>query len=90
MLREVPNTILVGEMRDLETIAAALTLAETGPIVLSTLHTQDAASTVDRIVDVLPYQQEQVPRNAGLNFEGRGVPGVASSRSTAFKARANE
>ena len=61
VLREGPNVILVGEMRDLETIAAALTLAETGHLVLSTLHTQDAAQTVDRIIDVFPpYQQEQI------------------------------
>jgi twitching motility protein PilT len=61
VLREDPNIVLVGEMRDLETIAAALTLAETGHLVLSTLHTQDAAQTVDRIVDVFPpYQQEQI------------------------------
>lgn len=61
VLREDPNVILVGEMRDLETIAAALTLAETGHLVFSTLHTQDAAQTVDRIVDVFPpYQQEQI------------------------------
>jgi twitching motility protein PilT len=61
VLREDPNVILVGEMRDMETIAAALTLAETGHLVLSTLHTQDAAQTVDRIIDVFPhYQQEQI------------------------------
>ena len=61
VLREDPTVILVGEMRDLETIAAALTLAETGHLVLSTLHTQDAAQTVDRIIDVFPpYQQEQI------------------------------
>jgi twitching motility protein PilT len=61
VLREDPNVILVGEMRDLETITAALTLAETGHLVLSTLHTQDAAQTVDRIIDVFPpYQQEQI------------------------------
>jgi twitching motility protein PilT len=61
VLREDPNVILVGEMRDLETIAAALTLAETGHLVLSTLHTQNAAQTVDRIIDVFPpYQQEQI------------------------------
>ena len=61
VLREDPNVILVGEMRDLETVAAALTLAETGHLVLSTLHTQDAAQTVDRIIDVFPpYQQEQI------------------------------
>ena len=61
VLREDPDVVLVGEMRDLETIAAALTLAETGHLVLSTLHTQDAAQTVDRIIDVFPpYQQEQI------------------------------
>ncbi|HAB15143.1 MAG TPA: type IV pilus twitching motility protein PilT [Verrucomicrobiota bacterium] len=61
VLREDPNVVLVGEMRDLETIAAALTLAETGHLVLSTLHTQDASQTVDRIIDVFPpYQQEQI------------------------------
>lgn len=61
VLREDPNVILAGEMRDLETIAAALTLAETGHLVLSTLHAQDAAQTVDRIIDVFPpYQQEQI------------------------------
>ncbi len=61
VLREDPNIVLVGEMRDLETIAAALTLAETGHLVLSTLHTQDASHTVDRIIDVFPpYQQEQI------------------------------
>ena len=61
VLREDPNVVLIGEMRDLETIAAALTLAETGHLVLSTLHTQDASQTVDRIIDVFPpYQQEQI------------------------------
>ncbi|MBI4179495.1 type IV pilus twitching motility protein PilT [bacterium] len=61
MMREDPDVILVGEMRDLETIAAALTLAETGHLLFSTLHTQDAAQTVDRIIDVFPpYQQEQI------------------------------
>jgi twitching motility protein PilT len=61
VLREDPNVILVGEMRDLETITAALTLAETGHLVLSTLHTHDAAQTVDRIIDVFPVrQQEQI------------------------------
>jgi twitching motility protein PilT len=61
VLREDPNVILVGEMRDLDTMAAALTLAETGHLVLSTLHTQSAGQTVDRIIDVFPpYQQEQI------------------------------
>lgn len=60
-LREDPDVILVGEMRDLETISLALTAAETGHLVLSTLHTSGAASTVNRIIDVFPsHQQEQV------------------------------
>jgi len=60
-LRQDPNVIVVGEMRDLETIQTALTAAETGHLVLATLHTPDAPQTVDRIVDVFPpYQQQQV------------------------------
>ncbi len=60
-LRQDPNVIVVGEMRDLETISTALTAAETGHLVLATLHTPDAPQTVDRILDVFPpYQQEQV------------------------------
>ncbi|MEA4853930.1 MAG: type IV pilus twitching motility protein PilT [Christensenella sp.] len=60
-LREDPDVILVGEMRDLETIGAAITAAETGHLVLSTLHTIGAGKTVDRIIDVFPpHQQQQV------------------------------
>jgi twitching motility protein PilT len=60
-LRQDPDVILVGEMRDLETISTALTAAETGHLVFATLHTQSAPSTIDRIVDVFPpAQQEQV------------------------------
>jgi twitching motility protein PilT len=60
-MRQDPNVILVGEMRDLDTISAALTLAETGHLVFSTLHTTDAAQTVDRVIDVFPpHQQQQV------------------------------
>src|SRR5512142_1387581 len=71
VLREDPNVILVGEMRDLETIAAALTLAETGHLVLSTLHTQSAAQTVDRIIDVFPpYQQEQIRVMLAASLKG--------------------
>jgi len=71
VLREDPDVILVGEMRDLETIAAALTLAETGHLVLSTLHTQDAAQTIDRIIDVFPpYQQEQIRVQLGSTLKG--------------------
>ncbi len=61
VLREDPDVVLIGEMRDLETIAAALTIAETGHLVFATLHTNTAAQTVDRIVDVFPpHQQPQV------------------------------
>jgi twitching motility protein PilT len=60
-LREDPDVILVGEMRDLETISGVLTAAETGHLVLSTLHTIDAPQTIDRIIDVFPtHQQQQV------------------------------
>jgi twitching motility protein PilT len=61
-LRQDPDVILVGEMRDLETIATALTAAETGHLVFATLHTQDTAQTVDRIVDVFPPDQQQQVR----------------------------
>jgi twitching motility protein PilT len=61
VLREDPDVVLVGEMRDLETIAAALTLAETGHLVFATLHTRNAPQTIDRIVDVFPpHQQDQI------------------------------
>ncbi|MCH3964080.1 MAG: type IV pilus twitching motility protein PilT [Clostridium sp.] len=61
VLREDPDVILVGEMRDLDTISIALTAAETGHLVFSTLHTIGAAKTIDRIIDVFPpYQQQQV------------------------------
>lgn len=60
-LREDPDVILVGEMRDFETISVAITAAETGHLVLSTLHTNSAASTVDRVIDVFPpHQQQQI------------------------------
>ena len=60
-LREDPDVVLIGEMRDLETISAAITIAETGHLVLATLHTNSAAQTVDRIIDVFPpHQQPQV------------------------------
>jgi len=61
VLRQDPNIIVVGEMRDLETIATALTAAETGHLVLATLHTPDAPQTIQRIIDVFPpYQQHQI------------------------------
>ena len=61
VLRQDPDIILVGELRDLETISIALTAAETGHLVMATLHTQDAAQTIDRVIDVFPpHQQQQV------------------------------
>lgn len=61
VLREDPDVILIGEMRDLETISAAITLAETGHLVFATLHTRNAPQTIDRLVDVFPpHQQDQI------------------------------
>jgi twitching motility protein PilT len=61
VLREDPDVVLIGEMRDLETIQAALTLSETGHLVFGTLHTRNAPQTIDRVVDVFPpHQQEQI------------------------------
>jgi twitching motility protein PilT len=62
-LRQAPKVILIGEMRDVETIEIAMEAAETGHLVLSTLHTIDAAKTVDRIVGVFPKDQERQIRN---------------------------
>lgn len=71
VLREDPDIILVGELRDLETIEAALTLAETGHLVFGTLHTRNAPSTVDRVVDVFPSdQQDQIRVLLGNTLEG--------------------
>jgi twitching motility protein PilT len=61
VLRQDPDVVLIGEMRDLETIEAALTVAETGHLTLATLHTNTAVQTINRIIDVFPpHQQEQV------------------------------
>jgi twitching motility protein PilT len=70
-LRQDPDVILVGEMRDLETISTALTAAETGHLVFATLHTQDAAQTIDRIIDVFPaHQQGQVRVQLSVALQG--------------------
>jgi len=70
-LRQDPDVILLGEMRDLETIATALTAAETGHLVLATLHTQSAPSTIDRVIDVFPSaQQEQVRTQLASTLQG--------------------
>lgn len=70
-LREDPDVILVGEMRDAETIATAITAAETGHLVFATLHTSDAAQTIDRIIDVFPpYQQPQIRMQLSMTLQG--------------------
>ena len=69
-LREDPDIILVGEMRDLETIQLALTITETGHLVFGTLHTTDAPETIDRIIDVFPpYQQQQIRTMLSVSLE---------------------
>ncbi|MBI4066373.1 type IV pilus twitching motility protein PilT [Candidatus Gottesmanbacteria bacterium] len=85
VLREDPDIVLVGEMRDFETIQAALTVAETGHLVFATLHTNSAAQSIDRIVDVFPEnQQPQVKLQLSSSLEGilaqRLVPAVSGGR----------
>jgi twitching motility protein PilT len=71
VLRQDPDVILVGEMRDLETISTAITAAETGHLVFATLHTQDAPQTIDRIIDVFPpHQQQQVRVQLATTLQG--------------------
>jgi twitching motility protein PilT len=69
VLRQDPDVILIGEMRDLETIQLAITAAETGHLVITTLHTSDSISTIDRIIDVFPpHQQNQIRMQLSLNL----------------------
>ncbi|MEI6220318.1 MAG: type IV pilus twitching motility protein PilT [Actinomycetes bacterium] len=71
VLRQDPDVILIGELRDLETISVALTTAETGHLVFATLHTQDASQTIDRVIDVFPpHQQEQVRTQLAATLRG--------------------
>lgn len=71
VVRQDPNVVMVGEMRDLETMATTITLAETGHLVLATLHTMGAAQTIDRIIDVFPpYQQDQIRLQLALFLKG--------------------
>ncbi|WP_305038563.1 type IV pilus twitching motility protein PilT [Frigoribacterium sp. VKM Ac-1396] len=71
VLRQDPDVILIGELRDLETISVALTAAETGHLVFATLHTQSAAQTIDRVIDVFPpYQQDQVRTQLASTLQG--------------------
>ena len=86
VLRQDPDVILVGEMRDLETIALALTAAETGHLVFATLHTTSAATTVDRIVDVFPPHQQQQIR-VQLSGVLEGVVSQTLVRTTDGKGR---
>ena len=85
VLREDPDVVLVGEMRDFETISAALTVAETGHLVFATLHTNSAAQTMDRIIDVFPEgQQQQVRQQLAQVVEGvfsqRLIPAIDGGR----------
>jgi twitching motility protein PilT len=89
-LREDPDVLLVGEMRDLESIQLALTLAETGHLVFSTLHTNDAAQAIDRIIDVFPaYRQEQIrvqlAASLGAVIAQRLVPRLGGGMVAAFE-----
>jgi pilus retraction protein PilT len=71
VLRQDPDVILIGELRDLETISVALTAAETGHLVFATLHTQSAAQTIDRVIDVFPpHQQDQVRTQLASTLQG--------------------
>jgi twitching motility protein PilT len=91
VLRQDPDVILVGEMRDLETIHTALTAAETGHLVFGTLHTQDAPQSVDRIIDVFPsYQQQQVRVQLASALQGVVTQQLLPIRSGRGRAVAAE
>jgi twitching motility protein PilT len=81
VLRQDPDIILVGELRDLETVSTAITAAETGHLVLATLHTQSAAQTIDRVIDIFPSHQQQEIR-AQLSTALQGVVTQALVRRT--------
>lgn len=88
VLREDPDVVLIGEMRDLETIAAAITIAETGHLVLATLHTNNAAQSIDRMVDVFPPHQQQQIRTQLSNIlqaiiSQRLIPAIGGGRLAA-------
>ncbi len=90
VLREDPDVVLVGEMRDYETIASVLTIAETGHLVFATLHTNSAAQTIDRMVDVFPdHQQAQVRMQLSNVLEGvvsqRLIPAIEGGRYPAVE-----
>lgn len=87
-LREDPDVVLIGEMRDLETIAAAITIAETGHLVFATLHTNSAAQSIDRMIDVFPPHQQPQIRSQLANIlqaicSQRLVPSIGGGRTVA-------
>ena len=83
VLREDPDKVLIGEMRDLETIEAALTIAETGHLTFGTLHTNSAVQTINRIIDVFPpHQQPQIRAQLSFSLRGRPVPDARSRDPT--------
>ena len=90
ILRQDPDVVLIGEMRDLETVSAALTLAESGHLTLATLHTNSCAQTIHRIIDVFPpEQQEQVRSQLSLVLEGvlsqSLIPSIGGGRAMALE-----
>jgi len=94
VLRQDPNVIMVGEMRDIDTIAATITLAETGHLVLATLHTHNAAQTIDRIIDIFPpYQQQQIRLQLSITLKGivsqRLIPKIGGGRIAAREILVN-
>jgi len=94
VLRQDPDVIMVGEMRDLETISTAITLAETGHLVLATLHTYSAAQTVDRIIDIFPpHQQNQIRMQLSMTLASvisqRLLPRIAGGRIAAREIMVN-
>lgn len=90
VLREDPDIVLIGEMRDLETISSAMTIAETGHLVFATLHTNSAAQTIDRVVDVFPEDQQsqirlQLSSVLEAVFSQRLIPSIPSGRVVAHE-----
>ena len=90
VFREDPDVVLIGEMRDLETMAAALTIAETGHLVLATLHTNDASQAIDRVLDAFPAgQQQQVRIQLSASLAGviyqQLLPAIGGGRVAAFE-----
>lgn len=93
-MRQDPNVIMVGEMRDLETIAATITLAETGHLVMATLHTYSAAQTIDRIIDAFPpHQQNQIRMQLSMTLASvisqRLLPRIGGGRVAAREIMLN-